>query len=271
MAELPIIDDDTPYTAFVPDGCRTGQVWRDPSLYPRGCYATVAALDIPLTPWEQFPDRIADMTRDNSRLSDVWFGAGVEHLDQDGFGYCWAHSATHAVMALRAVQNQPTVPLSAFAVAATIKGGRDEGGWGALALDFITTRGVPTTTFWPQGSADLSHGSEACWADAAKHKVAEGWVDLAMPVYDRDLSWQQVLTLLCARVPVIADYNWWGHSVLAIDPVDAYPTRAATDPSRYGVVIMNSWKDWGDRGMGVLKDSRARPSNATAPRTTTPA
>ena len=185
---------------------------------------------------------------------------------------CWAHSSTSANMLLRALAGLPYVPLSAFAVAATIKKGRDEGGWGAQSLDFLMARGQPSQAIWPQGDRNWSKyaSDQACWDNAAEHKVIDGWIDLAVPVYDRQLSKQQVGTLLLSNVPVVCDYNWWSHSVLGIDLVDQYPNRPATDPSRYGIRIWNSWGDsWSDRGMGVLTDSKAWPDSAVAPRQST--
>ena len=261
------IDDNTTVDPGAwADGAR-GLVPRDLAANPRGCYASAAAVDIPTIPRSDWSDLIRQMEADRSRLSDIRLagdaGQPIPSLDQNPWGYCWAHSSVQAVMALRARDNQPYVPLSAFAVAATIKGGADEGGWGAQSLDFITQRGVPAQSFWPQKSADLRHGTPECWANAKLHRVTEGWIDLAAPVYDRDLSFDQVITCLLCRVPVVCDFMWWGHSVVALDAVE-------TAPGKFGVRIWNSWGDsFGDMGMAVLGGSKAIPDNAVAPRVAT--
>ena len=109
--------------------------------------------------------------------------------------------------------------------------------------------------------------TEANWQAAKEFRVTEGWVDLQPAVYSRDMSAQQVATCLLNRLPVIGDFNWWGHSVCVMDLVDVYPSRAANDPRRYGTRILNSWRDsWGDLGEGVLKDSKAWPDGGAAPR-----
>jgi hypothetical protein len=266
----PIIDDFTPVEhEHVIGGCR-GLIPRDYSTHPVGFYASAPRLDIPLIPRSEWSARIKEMEQTQSRLSDIRlrgnFGGPIPSLDQnanDGtrrWGYCWAHSTTHAVMICRAVANLPYVSLSAFAVAATIKNGRNEGGWGAESLDFITERGVPDQKFWPQKNVDLRNGTAECWADAAKHKAVESWADLEVGQYDRNLTFDQVATLLLSRVPVVGDFNWWGHSICLLDLVE-------TSPGQFGVRFWNSWSDdYGDRGMAILSGSRAIPDGAVAPR-----
>lgn len=258
MPEL-IIDDNTPLDHELLTAGVRGCIPRDFAAQPR----SMQALNIPLIPRSEWSDRIKQMEATKSRLSDIRMagnaGQPIPSLDQGQWGYCWAHSTTHAVMLLRALANAPYVPLSAFAVAATIKQGRNEGAWGALSLQFAVDRGIPAQSFWPQQNVSLRNGTAECWADAAKHKVSESWADLADPVYDRNLSFDQVASLLLSRVPVIGDFNFWSHSVCLLDLVE-------TSPGQFGVRIWNSWSDsWGDNGMGVLAGSKAIPDGATAP------
>lgn len=274
MATELIIGDDY-QTPVTPPGQSHGLIPRDYTAFPQGCYGSAPSFDLPLIPRSEWSDRIKDMETNQSRLSDIRLagnnGQMIPALDQNGKGYCWAHSTTGGEIIMRAVQNQPYVPLSAYAVACVIKNFRDEGGWGALSLDFITTRGVPSSQFWPMQSMDRKNDNPQTWADAAKHKIIEGWVDLNAAVYDRDLTFDQVMTLLLSRTPVVVDYNWWSHSILALDPVELKPNLSLTDPNRWGVRILNSWGDsWSDRGMGVLAGTKAVPDGAVAPRVVTP-
>ncbi len=245
-----------------------GMIPRDYTKYPLGCYASAPAYDVnmPLIPRSEWSARIREMEAQKSRISDIRatgkFSGLIPSLDQNGKGYCWMHSGVGATIMLRAVNHMPYVSLSAYAGACIIKGYRDEGGWGAQGLDFLTQRGIPSEEFWPQRSMSSSNDKPATWENAALHKVTEGWVDLQAAQYDRNLTWDQVMTLLLSRVPVVGDFNWWGHSVCLIDPVEV-------SPGSFGVRILNSWGDsWSDRGMGVLEGSKAIPDSSVAPRAT---
>lgn len=275
-----VIDDSNVEARCFPrthgNGEGYGLIPRDYDQYPVGCYkgsTTFGSLndELPLIPWNEMPDRIAHLISTKSQLSDIRDtadnGRPFVSLDQNGQGYCWNYSGTACQMLLRAVANMPYVRLSAHANACIIKNFRDQGGWGAAGLDRQMSHGTPSVEFWPEKSMSRQHDNPRTWENAARHKTAEGWIDIDPHPYDRDMTFQEVLTCLLCRIPVIGDFNWWGHSVALMDAVDVYPNRPATDPRRYGVRILNSWTDrWGTRGTGVLQDQRAIPNGATAPR-----
>lgn len=276
-----------------------GLIPRDYTKHPPGCYATgkTLAVEMPLIPRSEWDARIQDKIAQKSQISDIRMvgngGQPIPSLDQNGKGYCWAHSSTSAMMMARAVANQPYVALSAYAIACIIKNFRDEGGWGAESMDFITSRGVPSDKFWPMQSMDKANDNANTWNNAAQHKLLAGWIDLASAQYDRNLTFDQVGTLLLSDVPVVCDYNWWSHSVCGIDLVSGTGKRPTTrdpvsgkvvslqefdriwgmdDPvtAGYGVRILNSWGDsWSDHGMGVLTSNKAVPDGSVAPRVIT--
>jgi hypothetical protein len=176
---------------------------------------------------------------------------------------CWAYSTGMALMMSRMMSNQPYVRLSPHAVACKIKGFRDEGGWGALSMEFAVKNGYPSDKFWPQKSMSRSYDTLTTWGNAEKHRVQEGYWDLDAKVYDRNLTFDQVMTCLMMRIPIVGDFNWWGHSVCLLDPVEV-------EPGSFGVRIINSWTDnWGNLGEGVLQGNKAIPDGAVAPRVTT--
>lgn len=252
-----IIDDAT-LIADSPNHAK-GAIPRDFSVQPK----KMMAIQFPLIPRSEWSERIKEMEATKSRLSDIRNtgdnGGPIRSYDQNGQGYCWAYSTTAAVTLLRAKANSPHVRLSAHAVACKIKGFRDEGAWGALSMDFIAKNGVPSEAFWPAKSMSRTYDNAATWADAAKHKVSEGWADLDSQPWDRKMNFDQVATLLLSRVPVVVDFNWWGHSVCAMDLVE-------TSPGAFGIRIWNSWTDaWGENGTAVLAGSKAIPDGATAP------
>jgi hypothetical protein len=273
-----VIGDDTDmnYLNPVVDGHRMGSglIPRDYSLIPLGSLASAPAWsldDMPLIPMEEWPERIKDQEATKTRTSDIYNrgdnGQPIPSLDQNGEGYCWFYSVTCIVQMLRAIANQPYIPLSGHSGACVIKNFRNQGGWGCLALDFIKDKGIVPQSLWPAKSMDRRYNTPENWAAALEFRITEGWVDLLPAVYDRDMSAQQVGTCSLNNIPWIGDYNWWGHSVAGCDLVDVYPDRSSRDISRYGTLIKNSWNDgWGNRGWGLLKDSKAFPNGGAAPR-----
>jgi hypothetical protein len=265
-----VIDDSVPFTHPVMNEGFKGQVPRDPvHVYGN---APLPPSGINLIPWKEIAERIRDLVAAKAQLSDIRergnFGQRIPSYDQNGQGYCWMYAVVIAMALLRAKMGLPYKRLSAHGPACKVKNFRDEGGWGALALDFVSQHGVPTISEWPEKSMSRSYDTPATWEAAAKNKITSAWVDITAPVYNRDLSFQQVLSLLVTNTPVVADFDHWGHAVCLCDAVDAYPNLDPADPNRYGVRLWNSWTDsWGTNGMGVLTQSKARPSNAVAPLT----
>lgn len=178
-------------------------------------------------------------------------------------GNCWAHSTTHAVMLSRAVANLPYVPLSAFAVAAIIKNGRDEGGWCGQSAKFARDVGIPDQKYWPQGSRQLSRDTSEMRANAALHKITEDWYDLARAIHAQDLTFDQLASCLLRGQPCPVDFNWWGHSVCAMDLVEV-------EAGSFGIRIWNSWLNWGENGTGIIRGSKAVPDGALCVRQTIP-
>lgn len=241
-----------------------GLIPRDLSVHPKGCFACAKPFDLPLIPASDWKDAWELQKARGATLSDIRargnFGKMIPSRDQNGKGYCWAHSSTSAALLVRARENQPYADLSAYAVACVIKHFRDEGGFGGQSLEFIADRGIPTADFWPQKSMAKTNDNPKTWENAALHRFTE-WMDLK----SRDM--RQVVTCLLLGIPVVVDYNWWSHSVCAIRIAELHPQDEAAD-----IVIWNSWGDgWSEHGEGTLKGSKARPDDAVAPRVMTAA
>lgn len=271
MPEI-IIDDSTPNDVAFPKNQARGYVPRDFSVHPPEMFAPPA--EMPLVPKSEWSARIKEQAEVGARLSDIRNtgnnGQPIPSLDQnsgknDGkWGFCWAHSTTHTVMLQRAVAGLPYVPLSAFAIAAIINKGKDGGGWCGLSAKFGREVGIPSQKLWPQRQVSLSLDTPEMRANAALHKITEDWVDLARPVYDQNLTFDQVASCLLTGIPCAVDFNWWSHSVCALDLVEV-------EPGSFGIRILNSWSDqWGERGTGILRGSKALPNGAVATRVTVP-
>ncbi len=260
-----------------------GLVPRDYSANPRGCYGSMKAVDFPTIPQSDWSKICADRVRGQGQLSDLLLYMKVPVLDQNGRGYCWAHSGTGANMAVRAISNEPVVGLSAYSVACKIKNFRDEGGWGAQGVDFMAANGVCDEAAWPQRGTSRSLDNAANWENAKRYKITAQLADMQSGQYDRNLTWQQYATLWLLGCPTVNDYNWWGHSVMGCDLVDGSAqwglTRdqdtgklltleefeavwAINDPvtAGFGCRIRNSWgESYGHLGFGVLTGTKAVP------------
>src|SRR5262245_4800535 len=91
--------------ARAPRGQGFGLVPRDWKKTPLYAGAS-AVVDFPLIPRSEWAERAADQIKNKSRLSDIRMrgnnGKPIPSRDQNGRGYCWAHSGTSALLLLRA-------------------------------------------------------------------------------------------------------------------------------------------------------------------------
>lgn len=255
-----VIDDDTPNSdLFNPvingEVKGHGLVPRDYAVYPREMFDQPT--DLKLIPKSEWSARIKEMDEQKNRVSDILLAQNIPSLDQGQNGYCWGHSTVGCVQAVRAINNQPYVPLSAYMVCAIIKKGANEGGWAGLSAKFLRENGVCSQKLWPQGNRDYRKLDTAeCRADAAKHKTSEEWVDLTNDVYDQNMTFETVITCLLSRIPVAGDFGWWSHSVMLCDPVEV-------EPGSFGYRLRNSWGDgWEDKGFGLIRGSKTKTDSA---------
>lgn len=248
-----------------------GLMERNYAAVPVGSSWAAPAFDLKLIPRNEWKSRLADQIAAKAQLTDIrdrgYQGRRILSRNQDGYGYCWAHSTVSAVMAARARDNQPFLDLSPFMVAAIIKRFRNQGGWGLESVEFMAEHGCATSATWPQQAMERSLAAEsnkAMWADAARSKITT-----FMDLHTRDPQFiDQFVTCLLLNMPVVSDFNWWGHSVctlrlVQIDPADIVGS-IQTD-------IWNSWwtswtwgqgQEWSEDGIGRLQGRRAIPNGA---------
>lgn len=252
------------------DGERKGMglIPRDLNVDPIEMFDTPdKIIKIPKSEWS---DRIKDQERTFSRLSDIRNRAMNSEpfpaLDQNGQGYCWCYSSTGCVMLARAIANQPYKRLCAHALAWVIKNGRDEGGWCGQSLKGYKERGCPTIEKWPEKSmAGSTYNKPETWEEAKQYMVTEEYADLSRQAWDMKLDFDMVASCCLQRIPLVGDFNWWGHSVCIMDLVEI-------EPGAFGLRILNSWADaWGTKGTGVLSGGKEKPDGAIAIRTATAA
>lgn len=281
---------------ILPDGSvgRHGLIPRNYKTHPVGSYPWATAVDFPLIDQGEWSARIKDMEANKSRLSDVRMTGGpnggmIPSRDQNGKGYCWAHSGVSGHLLVRALLGMPYADLSAYSIACQVKDFADEGGWGPQGVDFQVQNGCATGATWPQQSMSRSNLTDAMKADAAAHKITGQWADLNAAQYDRKLTFAQNATLLLSRCPTTTDFNWWSHSVCGMDVVDGSGlfgrTRletgklaglqefeaiwAVNDPvtAGFGLRVWNSWGDsWSSNGTGILTGQHAIPDGGVGVR-----
>jgi C1A family cysteine protease len=256
-----IIDDNTQGEIVFPGSYGRGYVERDFRKFPASMFEPPS--EMPIIDEAEWDERIRDKVATQSQLSDILKREKIPSLDQGQNGYCWAHSSTGCVIAARAKAHLPYVPLSATGLASIIKNGRDEGGWCGESAEKIRSDGIPSTTFFPQDWRERQNWKKYYTAEmkanALLHRSTEEWIDIAKPIYDQNLLWKQLITCLLNNNPCAVDFNWWSHSVLAVDAVDHDTIRCR-----------NSWSDsYGELGFFLLRGNRARPDGAICIRSVT--
>lgn len=247
-------------SSLPPTGHAKGLIPRDYAKYPVGYLMHAKPFDLPLIPENEWQGRLAAQIAAKAQLSNIRNagnnGSPIPSRDQNGKGYCWAHSGVSAQLLVRAINNEPYADLSAYAIACIIKGYRDEGGWGSEGIEWQAENGCPTSATWPQQSMNRSNDTAAMRADAKLHRFTE-WMDL-----DPGQMKAQLVTCLLLGIPVVSDFNWWSHSVCTIDLVSLNPFRTR---------IWNSWGDsWSENGTGILEGNRAIPDGALGCRVASP-
>ncbi len=247
-----IIDDYTDIE-LLNSGRSTGCIERD---YDRTPVQTFGALpkDIPLIPRSEWDARIQEQEERQDSLEHLYLRAGWENLDQNGLNYCWGYSTAHAMMLRREADHDPYVRLNPAASCAIIQRGANEGAWCGLSAQLAIENGYATEADWPGHSLDLRNDTPALREAMKRNRVGEAFIDLQLPAYDRNQTMDQIASCLLQNIPVALDFSWWGHSVCGV--------RLIKSNDGYGWRILNSWKNWGRRGLGDIYGRRVQTMGA---------
>lgn len=290
MPDLIVLGDHTPVNHPDVHAGMKGLVPRDLVTHPVGYSAVIPPSSLVPYSYDDMVKMIADQEAAKSRNSDILrrgdAGKPIPSLDQNGQGFCWSYGTTGALQGVRARMNLPYKRLSGHANACLIKNYRDEGGWGALSLEYAITagRGIPDVDHWKEKSMSRSNDTPEMHANAKLYMPDCVIEDLASPVYNRDLSFGQELRIVLDGGFVIIDHSWWSHCVFGCDAVNGASQRTVSrdesgkllaiaafdlmwgmnDPVTKGLGIRerNSWTDsYGDIGFFVTTGAKAVPDN----------
>lgn len=222
-------------------------------------FAPQIPADFKVIPREEWRGRIQQMDAEKSRLSDFVLHQRIPCKSQEQTLYCHGNSPAAAIEFLRAMEGQQYVPLSPASIAGPTVGFQNAGGYIADDLKQVTDVGAASEYFVPANQIG-EQGFRIGWQqDAANYKAKEWW-DLG---HRSRYSFDLMMTLLFARVPVCVAYNWWGHAVTMTDPV-------LMPNGRFGARGRNSWGDqYGAHGFFVVEESYATPDEAYALRSIT--
>lgn len=255
-----VVINDNNYQAFVQDPVINGEQMSrglEPRDWDKDGYASGPEREpFPadwLLDWKEIDERIEEMERTKTRLSDIIDRAGLEVLNQNGTNYCWINAPIHCVEITRIIQNQTMVRLSPASCGGPIKGYRNVGGWGTEGLKYIAEVGAVPQDLWPANAIDRRYDTPETREVRQQFKVPE-WIEL------QPRNNQQLFSVLVRRFPVAVGLNWWRHEVTYIDPL-----------TRRRVRINNSWGlNWGERGRGILEGNRVDPDDAVVARVAVP-
>jgi len=238
-----------------------GCVERDYDVDPVAMGDSPAAMT--LIPASEDDARYDEQEEQESSLEHLYLRGGrpaFEHLDQNGFPDCWAHSSVHAVMLNRMAQNVEIPKFNAVAVATLLN--QTNGGWSGLSTKFIREHGIPVVGTgsgqWPYHSRKGKDTPELR-AEMARYKVIEDWYDLGRKEWDQVLSDRQIATCGWQNWAAAVDYNKYGHAMCQL-------RKVRIERGRWGKLTLNSWIGFGYHGLCVIPDDVAMPNNAVAVR-----
>lgn len=209
---VPVIDRFTDVSHWQAKGEMSGYEARDYSTHPEGTLLYAAPFSLPLIPRVEWRERIEEMTKTLTRLSDLVKRAAWKPKHQARTNFCWANGTTMAVEIARIVSGQTHVPLSAASVACMITGFRNRGGWGGQAIEYGSQHGWVPEAQWPGNAIDQQYNTPANNALRVKYR-AKDWQELKARSFD------QLMTLLLSRIPCLRADNRWSHLIAVMDPM----------------------------------------------------
>lgn len=261
--EIPVIDNDGPEFAdlLFPKDVIRDCIPRDYAVQPARAFGAMPSSMV-LYNESDYDALYDEQEEQKTSLEHLYLRGGKPawvNLNQGSFGDCWAYSTGHAMMFNMLKRGSEITRLNPHAIAVILN--QLNGGWCGLSAKAAREMGYPADGNgpgeWPGESRSRSNDTPALRAAMAMNKITEDFIDLTRNVYEQKLTRQQYATCLFNNQPCPSDFMWWGHSVCAIRYV-------RVERGSWGVLILNSWLDWGRNGLAVLRGSQAIPDGAFA-------
>lgn len=235
------------------------------SCFARQSNASYPSYD--LTPFRRFEETFDLIPRDewDERIDEIdAFGGWPEDYcdfecyDQRRTSYGWIHSVAQAMTIKRVMRGLDPVRVSPASMGAPITGYRDLGGWPLIGAKYAAERGGAREVLWPANEINRRYATADAEDDRQNFRIAE-WHDCPKDSFD------VAATCALLKIPGVACYDWWRHSVCSVRLYRLDGRR------RYGLGIRNSWgsiwghkNDLGRGGFCVLEEGRGTPSDFLA-------
>lgn len=252
---IPIFDMSKEENVFAvnPAGVTSGGRKRDYDEYPESMMAGPESIAV--VPESEYDARYDEQEATESSLEHLFLRGGkpaFTNLDQNKDGDCWAYSTGHGMMFSALRDNREIPRLNPHFIATYLN--RFQGGWCGASMDVALRIGCceqgDGPDQWPLWSHDRRLLTPARLAGAAKHRVVEGVYDLTRQVWSQKLTQQHLATCGFTNTPAPTDYNEMSHSMCQIRWV-------RVERGHWCPLIINSWKNWGRFGLGVLRNMDA--------------
>lgn len=263
LAGCPIIDDSNIDELCQLDESKSqfgrGRMPRDWLENPRGSMPYCGAPLPPPIPRSEWKERILDRERQGAVISKVALAAGVRTKNQKQTNFCWCFAPTLALEICRVLAGERYISLSPASVACMITSYRNVGGWTQNAIKFMGESGIVSSALWDDTAIDRKLDNLKSREDRPFNIVQE-WADL--PRRNDDYF----MTQLILGRPVCVGLDFWGHEILAMDPL-------VFEDGGFGYRFWNTWGEgWGQGGFGVFRlGSRGSPDDAQVPTVVRPA
>lgn len=203
---------------------------------------------MPLIPRSEWDDRIAALDREDAWLHGVALRHKIPCGDQNGLSLCWSWGTTLCVMAMRAQQGLPYVPLAPESLASSV-GWSNRGNYVDATLKVVRDQGLCSDQYIDKRYSLNPGRWKAGWKeDCANHRV-ESWLDMDVP----GKVWDAAMTCTLLRFPYAAGFGWWRHLV-------AGGFKARKNGNRYEILYRNSWgPSYGEDGWFWMAEGKGTP------------